>query len=139
NEPVVNKPIMERITRAALIMLVGTLALYLWGLQHHPDANRPRTLAFVVMVFFQVFNVFNVRSLNYSLFRIGVLSNPYVILGATSSTLAQIMAVNTNLFQQAFRIVPLTLAEWLLCMVIASSVFWVEEIRKAIVARGSPH
>ena len=138
-EPVVNKPIMKRITRAAIIMLVGTLALYLWGLQHHPESNRPRTLAFVVMVFFQVFNVFNVRSFNYSLFRIGVLSNPYVVLGATSSTLAQIIAVNTNFFQQAFKIVPLTLAEWLLCVAIASSVFWVEEIRKAVVGRGSPH
>jgi Ca2+-transporting ATPase len=136
-EPVVNRTMVVRIGSAALLMLIGTLLLYTWGLQNYPETNRARTYAFVVMVFFQIFNVFNVRSFRYSLFRIGALSNPYVVVGAAGSVLSQIVAIHTSFFQKVFNVAPLTLAEWVLCGAVASSIFWFEEMRKLATSRTS--
>ena len=133
-EPIVNRQMVYQIIFVAFFMFVGTLSLYHWGLAHN-SLDKARTYAFVVMALFQAFNVFNVRSNRYSIFTIGILSNPYVLIGAASSILAQIAAVHTAFFQTIFHTVPLSLNEWALMVAVAGTVFWAEEIRKAIVAR----
>jgi len=132
--PIVTRFMMYRIVFVALFMLVGTLGLYYWNL-NVGTLERARTFAFVVMAFFQLFNVLNVRSDTHSLFRIGLLSNPYVLVGVTASVLAQIAAVHTEFFQKIFRTVPLSLSDWALIVLVSSSVFVAEEIRKAL----APH
>ncbi|HUV04127.1 MAG TPA: HAD-IC family P-type ATPase [Armatimonadota bacterium] len=133
-EPIVDRPMIKRIAFVALFMLVGTLFLYYWGIPN-VGLDRARTYAFVVMALFQAFNVFNVRSSRYSVFQIGILSNPYVLAGSAASILAQIAAVHMGFFQTIFHTVPLSQSEWALCVAVSSSVFWAEEIRKALVYR----
>jgi len=133
-EPIVNRQVVYHIVFVALFMLVGTLALYRYELEH-TTLDRARTHAFVVMALFQIFNIFNVRSSRYSIFDIGVLSNPYVLVGATASVLAQIAAVHMAFFQSVFHTVPLSSSEWALAVAVASTVFWAEEIQKAIARR----
>jgi len=138
----VNRQVISRIIFVAVFMLVGTLALYIWGLSS-TTVDRARTYAFVAMALFQVFNVFNVRSNRYSIFKIGFLSNPYELVGASASLLAQIAAVHAGFFQSVFRTVPLSVSEWALIVAVSSSIFWAEEIRKAVASsrmarRGGP-
>jgi len=133
-EPIVDKPMIYRIAFVSLFMLIGTLFLYGWGLAN-VGLDHARTYAFVVMVLFQAFNVLNVRSSRYSVFQIGVLSNPYVFAGAAASILAQLAAVHTGFFQAIFHTVPLSQYEWALCVALSSTVFWAEEIRKALAYR----
>ncbi len=133
NAPIVDRSMLLRMLFIAGFMLAGTLGLYYWGLMHIP-IEKARTYAFVTIVFFQVFNVFNIRSSRCSIFSIGFLSNPYVLAGAAASVIAQILAVHTPFFQSIFRTVPLSPAEWILCAGVASTVFWAEEIRKRFIS-----
>ena len=46
------------------------------------------------------------------------------------STLLQVSVVNLPFLNFAFGVVPLRLDQWLLCVVIGSSVLWYSELRK---------
>jgi Ca2+-transporting ATPase len=128
-EPILNGSMIRRIVFVSLFMLVGTLGLFVWGLAN-VSLKRARTYAFVVMGLFQAFNVFNVRSWRYSIFRIGFLSNPYALIGALSSILAQVLAVHLGFFRGVLSTTPLGPIEWLALIGISSAVLWAEEIRK---------
>jgi Ca2+-transporting ATPase len=125
---------LKRIVFVAVFMLFGTFGLYYWQLGR-TSVDEARTYAFVTTALFQVFNAFNVRSSRVSLFRLGIFSNPYVFAGVAASILAQIVSVHTGFFQGIFRTVPLSLADWALAVAVASTVFWAEEIRKALAPR----
>ncbi len=56
------------------LMCVGTLATYNFYLEH-ASLEKARTVAFTMIVMFQLFNVTNCRSLKDSIFKIGLLSN----------------------------------------------------------------
>ncbi|MHB0998653.1 MAG: cation-translocating P-type ATPase [Armatimonadota bacterium] len=133
NAPIVDKNMIQRIVFVSLFMLVGTLGLFIWELENS-SLDKARTFAFVSMALFQVFNVFNVRSDKHSIFHVGIMSNPYVLAGASISVLAQIAAVHVGFFQNIFRTVPLSLAEWGVITAVASTVFIADELRK-LVAR----
>ncbi|MCX6374770.1 MAG: HAD-IC family P-type ATPase, partial [Armatimonadetes bacterium] len=133
-EAIINRTMARRIVFFALFMFVGTMAVYTWGLETLA-LDRARTYAFIAMALFQVFNVFNVRSNSHSIFKVGFFSNPWVIAGVAVSVLAQIAAVHTRFFQSVFRTVPLSLSEWTLLAIAASTIVWAEEIRKLIAAR----
>ena len=57
------------------IMAVGTLGVFLWGLETGDDA-RAVTLAFTTFVLFQVANAFNARDERRSIFSMRTFSNP---------------------------------------------------------------
>jgi Ca2+-transporting ATPase len=129
--PVVDRGMVGRIAFVSLFMLAGTLGIYYWGLRN-VSVSQARTYAFVVMALFQVFNALNVRSERLSLARLGILSNPHMFAGATASVLAQVAAVHLGFFQVIFRTVPLSSSEWALAVLVSSSIFAAEEIRKAL-------
>ncbi|MCL6519082.1 MAG: HAD-IC family P-type ATPase [Armatimonadetes bacterium] len=131
-ERIVNRYVVSNIVFVALFMLIGTFSLYYWGLGNI-SVWKARTYAFVVMALFQAFNALNVRSSRYSLFKIGVLTNPYLLAGATASAVAQIASVHLPFFQTIFRTMALNLSEWALMVAVSSSVFVVEEARKAFL------
>jgi Ca2+-transporting ATPase len=120
-----------------LIMAVGTLLVL--------DASLPggliagsgsieygRTMAFTILILFQMFNVFNARSDTHSAFY-QLFRNPQ-LWGAVALSLALHMAVlYVPFLQQAFDTVPLRASDWLLCILVASSVLWLRELSKGVV------
>ena len=132
--PIIGRAMAFRIAFMALFMFFGTIGLYIWGLRHESLAEA-RTLAFAAIALFQIFNVLNVRSERYSIARIGLFSNPYVLLGTSISVLAQIAAIHTGFLQTVLGTVPLTLPQWALSAGVASSILWAEEVRKLIAGK----
>jgi Ca2+-transporting ATPase len=81
---------------------------------------------------FQMFNVFNARSDTHSAFY-QLFRNPQ-LWGAVALSLALHMAVlYVPFLQQAFDTVPLRASDWLLCILVASSVLWLRELSKGVV------
>ena len=95
-----------------------------------------QTMAFTTLVFFSLFTVFNARSDERSAFR-GLFSNKWLWGAVALSLLLQIAVVYVPVLQQAFSTVSLTLKDWLLCALVASSVLWLRELTKWIGARAS--
>jgi Ca2+-transporting ATPase len=61
---------MLRLAFVAILMAGGTIALFAYGLRADGLAHA-RTMAFATMATFQLFNVWNARSLNVSILRVG--------------------------------------------------------------------
>jgi magnesium-transporting ATPase (P-type) len=96
------------------------------------DASSARTSAFTVLVLAQLFNTVNARSDTDS--AIGRLTiNPWLLGAVALSAGLQVVVVHVPVFQQAFGTTALSLGQWAMAALFASSVVVVGEIRKGIV------
>jgi magnesium-transporting ATPase (P-type) len=93
-----------------------------------------RTAAFTVLVLAQLFNCFNSRSDRVSAFR-GLFTNPRLFGAIALSFALQVLVVHVPWFNAAFGTQPMSLADWALCIAIASSVLWADELRKVVLRR----
>jgi Ca2+-transporting ATPase len=111
-----------------LVMAVGTLALFLHARPQGQDYAL--TLAFTTFVLFQFFNIFNARAEHGSALTTGLFRNRWLWLALTGVLVLQAVVVHWGPAQAVFDTVDLTLADWLLAAAVASSVLWLEEVRK---------
>ena len=129
-ERILNKELIPFLVLMAGLMVVGTIPLFRHFLPQGLD--KARTVAFVTMSMFQLFNIFNMRSLKKSLFKIGIFSNKWVLLALGGSFLLMLGVIFLPWISDIFSFVPLTIGELAMIILITSSVFVVGEIYKFI-------
>jgi len=132
---ILSRNLIILIVLTSALMAAGTLLLFRWSLDRD-GLERARTMAFLSMSFFQLWNVFNMRSTNKSLFALGVFSNRWVPLTIALSVALMAMIMYVPVFQPAFRLTPLGIADWALAALVSSSVLWLVEGYKVLVRRG---
>jgi len=93
--------------------------------------DTARTAAFTVLVFTQLFNVFNSRSEHASAFH-RLCANRWLLGAVLLGVVLQVGVVHIPFMNTAFGTTPLTREQWILCVVMASAVLWVEEARKLV-------
>jgi magnesium-transporting ATPase (P-type) len=133
--PLVPGRMLTRMMLLVPVMAFGTIGLFWWALESGRSLEKAQTMTFTVLCAYQWFNGLNARSHHRSLFRIGLLSNRYVLAGLFAAVGLQVLVVHNAWFQHLFNTVPLGAAEWLLVVAVASSVLWVEELRKLVHRR----
>jgi calcium-translocating P-type ATPase len=108
-----------------------TLDLKLPGgfIEGSSSETEARTAAFTVLVLAQLFNCFNSRSERTSAFH-AFFAGWVLWLAVGVSLVLQLLVVSVPFLNQAFSTVPLSAADWALCVGMASSVLWADEIRK---------
>jgi magnesium-transporting ATPase (P-type) len=94
-------------------------------------------MGFSVLVIAQLFNALNARSTHASAFH-HPLGNVRLLAAIGLSLGLQVLVVHLPFLNQAFGTVPLSPADWLACIALASSVLWAEELRKLLARRGRP-
>jgi Ca2+-transporting ATPase len=129
-ERIINKELIPFLILMAGLMVLGTVPLFKYFLPQGLD--KARTVAFTTMSMFQLFNIFNMRSLKKSLFKIGIFSNKWVTITFAGSFLAMLGVIYLPGLSKVFSFIPLSLAEFGLIILITSSVFVVGEIYKFI-------
>lgn len=133
NTYIVDGLMARRMILMALPMMLG--ALFLFQQYFETDIEKAWTISLTVLAAFQWFNAWNCRSEKNSLFQMDLFSNKY-LLGATAIVISlQMLAVYAPFFQRFLHTVPLTLYEWLMIIAVATSIIWVEEIRKFFYRR----
>jgi Ca2+-transporting ATPase len=90
-----------------------------------------RTAAFNVLVLTQLFNGFNARSESASAFR-AAFSNRWLWAAVALSAALQVAVVHLPFLNLAFGTVPLSAAQWGVCVAMASGVLWFGEGRKLL-------
>jgi P-type Ca2+ transporter type 2C len=123
-----------RLLGLGLVMAVGTLGVLTIALNAMAK-ERALTLAFTTFVLFQVFNVFNARSERASALRRESFSNPRLWAAIGTVLALQVMAVQVGPFRDVFKTAPLSGAAWLVAVAVASSILWLEELRKLLRRR----
>jgi len=118
----------------ALFMAVGTLGLFLYA-RNNGEPVRAQTVAFTTLAMFQIFNAFNCRSQEKSVFQLGFFANKYLIGAVILSVLLKIAGNRIPFMQTALGTVPLTVLDWALIVLVSSSVFVADEMRKTFARR----
>jgi len=131
---IINRSMLLVVLFVAIIMAAGTLGVYL-SVQNSVNAERAQTMAFITIAMFQVFNSFNVRSLNKSIFQIGVFSNKYLIGAIIVSVSLLYLATVVPFMQVALSTVPLRTGDWGLITLVSSSILILGELRKLVWRR----
>ena len=126
---------LVRILWLGVVMATGTLAVLASAGEMFPErADVPlfaTTLAYATFVFFQVFNLMNVRSTNGSVFSRDMAHNAPIWVALGAVPLLLIAVVQVPFLQGVFDTTSLRADEWLLATAVASSILWLEELRKA--------
>ena len=111
--PVLTPELGLRICLVSIMLLVGAFSLFEWGLSHGQSIEVARTIAVNMFVFGELFYLFNCRSLCYSMFSLGVFSNPWLIVGVVTMTLLQLVFTYSSTMNQLFGTAPIGIVEWL--------------------------
>ncbi|MEM1717367.1 MAG: HAD-IC family P-type ATPase [Candidatus Bathyarchaeia archaeon] len=130
-EKIINRDTALNIIYVSLFMAVGTLWIFniAWL---NGDLRKAQTLGFTTMAMFQVFNAINCRSRTTSVFKLGLTTNKYLLLGIATSIILQLLATFLHPLQIALGTVTLSLWEWATIFLISSSVFFADELRKFV-------
>jgi P-type Ca2+ transporter type 2C len=134
NERIINREVLYSVAFVAVIMAAGTLWVYSNALALR-DPDYARTMAFITIAMFQVFNALNVRSLKQSVFKIGLFSNKFLVGAIVISVTLLVLSTLVPFLQIALATVPLALNDWGLIVLVSSTVFILTEIRKFIANR----
>ena len=130
NKRILSKEILPFLFLIVVLMVSGSMYMFY---RYLPEGlEKSRTMTFITMAFFQLFNAFNMRSLKYSVFSIGIFSNKYLILAIIVSVVLQFTAVQTSVIQPIFKFVALSMNEWMSVILLTSSVLWFGEVYKYI-------
>ncbi|MCY7314993.1 MAG: cation-translocating P-type ATPase [Rubrivivax sp.] len=125
-------PRISRLVAYGSTMAVGTLGVYIHGLETGNQAYAS-TLAFTTFVLFQFFNVMNARFDAGSAFNRQLFNNRKLWLALAAVLVLQVVVVNWAPAQAVFDTMPLNPGDWLLATGIAASVLLLEEARKLAV------
>ncbi len=116
-------------------LLIGglTLATQAWTWTRGQDEWQ--TMVFTVLVIAQLFHCLAIRSERFSLFSIGFLSNPALVVAILVTVLAQIAVIYLPPLNTVFRTVPLSATQLAACFAIGSIVLIAVELEKFLRRR----
>ncbi len=138
DSPVFSKGQIIRLAAVGIIVAAGTLGMFYWvlgvegGAESEFAVRRAQTIAFTTIIFFQLFHAINNRSDRHSLFKIGFFKNRFLIGAVGLAAVLQMVVVYWAPAQAVFQTVEPAWWEMAAALVVASSILWITEWRKAV-------
>ncbi|MCL2539522.1 MAG: cation-translocating P-type ATPase, partial [Oscillospiraceae bacterium] len=121
----------------AIVSLVAYYigAFYKIGAGFAPSHEIGMTMAYLVIGWSSVFNIFNVRSFNQSIFKIGFTSNRLLFYGICFSLVALGLTAVIPGLREVFYCVPVSFNHWLIMLPLSISPLIAGEIHKVFVRK----
>ncbi|EKD63390.1 MAG: hypothetical protein ACD_51C00283G0043 [uncultured bacterium] len=93
---------------------------------------KAATSAFILLVFIQMWSAVNSRSFSHSAFKIGFFKNPHLMGAILISILIAFCMAEIPYLQEILGTTHLTAKEWITIIAASSTIFILEELRKAL-------
>jgi len=123
---IIPKRNLIRIGIAGIVMSIGTLLLYYYELTSGATTITAMTVAFTVFVMYQIFNVFNCKAK-------GMIPNKTLIIAVAASFFLQLGVIYLPYLQHIFRTTSISIMDWALILVVASTIFLSEIISENVI------
>ena len=123
---IIPKRNLIRIGIAGIVMSVGTLLLYYYKLSSGASVITAMSVAFTVFVMYQIFNVFNCKAK-------GMIPNKTLLIAVLASFLLQLCVIYLPYLQGIFRTTGITIMDWVLIVLVASTIFLSEFISERVI------
>jgi cation-transporting ATPase F len=128
--PILNGMLIWRIVLVSVIILAGAFGLFEYELARGASLAEVRTVAVNVVIFVEIFYLFNARSLTRSAFQLGFFSNPWAVGGAILMMLIQLLYTYAPFMNTLFSSTPISLALWLDVLAVSLAGYILIEIEK---------
>ena len=125
-------PVLRYLAGAGVWTALVSLAVFLWALNSGRTFIEAQSMCFVTLILLQFFNAFNCRSLEYSLFKIGVATNKWLLLAIAWECVLLGFVIYLPILQGPFHTYALTFTDWAIAIFSALTIFIVAEIYKLI-------
>jgi magnesium-transporting ATPase (P-type) len=134
-EPILTPLIKRRVIFVSLLIVAGAYLNFFMKLENGGSLDAARTIALNTIVFFQIFYLFNSKSMYEYVFR-DILSNRIMLLGIAIVIALQMMITYVPAINSIFSTAPIEAADWLMIVLVSSSVFFLVEIEKYLHKKG---
>ncbi|KHO00030.1 calcium-transporting ATPase type 2C member 1 [Metarhizium album ARSEF 1941] len=133
NDAVLTKAVLTRVLTSATIIMFGTMLIYRHEMLGDGQVTRrDTTMTFTCFVFFDMFNALSCRSEAKSVLRgeMGLFANSLFNWAVSLSVVCQLLVIYVPWLQEVFQTEAIGLGDLFRLIVLCSSVFWVDELRK---------
>jgi len=137
--PILTGRMLAQVAFAGLIILVAAFGLFHWELARGAGLEAARTVTLNTVAVIQAFYLLNCRSLNRSVFSVGLFRNGWLWLGILGTLLLQVALTHTPFLNTVFRTVPIGWDEWLRILGAGSVAVVLVETQKWLLARKDSH
>ncbi len=108
---------------------LGAFLLFSWGLARF-SLEEARTIVFCSIVVFEWLVAFNVRSDEFTIFKLGIFKNSALIKAILAAVALQLVVIYAGFARPFFNAVALKPQEWLIVIVPGAAIFLAETLRK---------
>ena len=132
NTPILTRALLFRVLLVGVLLLIGSFGsfLHLQGMGYSQEVAR--TVSVNIFVFGELFYLFNCRSMRYSMFKIGLFTNKWLIFGVLGMILLQLIFTYAPFMNKLFKSSPIGLYEWGIILASSTIIFVIVEIEKKI-------
>jgi cation-transporting P-type ATPase F len=130
--PLLKRAAMQRIIWVGIYLCAVTFVVFELETYRGSSADAARTAAVNAIVFGEIFLLFACRSLRYSMFELGLFSNPLLLAGVAVMTVAQLLFTYAPFMQNIFRTAPIGSSEWLVILGASLLLYVLAELEKWI-------
>lgn len=130
NEKVMTPALVKKCIEAAVVILVGTMLVYVTQMQDGVIDKRDTTMTFTCFVFYDMFNALACRSATKSVFEIGFFSNKMFLYACGASIAGQLAVIYVPFLQSVFQTEALSLKDLFSLVLISSTVWILDEAKK---------
>jgi len=122
--------LLWRIVLVSVIILAGAIGLFEVELSRGALLAEARTVAVNVVIFVEIFCLFNARSLTRSPFQLGFFSNPWAVGAAILMALIQLLYTYAPFMNTHFGSAPMSLVLWLDVLAVGLAAYVIIEVEK---------
>jgi len=130
--PILTRTLELRILLVGGLLLAAAFGYFEWALRNGRPIDEARTIAVNVFVFGEMFYLFNCRSLTYSVFRLGLFTNRWLLGGVLIMIGLQLMYTYAPFMNAGFQSAPIAAGDWLLILGASAVIFVVISVEKRI-------
>jgi Ca2+-transporting ATPase len=111
--PIMTRDIVLRILFVGTLLVTGVFGLFMYEKNNGATLEQSRTVAVNVLVFGELFYLFNCRSLTRSMFSLGIFSNKWILFGVSVMIILQVLFTYLPIMNLFFHSAPIDIYSWM--------------------------
>ena len=129
-QPILTNSLITRVVVVSMILCISSFIYFFVAMHLGRSVEEARTLAVNIFVMGELFYLFNCRSLDVSMFKLGLFTNIPLWIGVIVMTILQILFTYHPWMNRAFHSAPINGIDWLIITGIGLLIFVVIEAKK---------
>jgi magnesium-transporting ATPase (P-type) len=123
-----------RVLMVSLLMMAGSLGLFLWEIDRGSSLETARTMAVSAIVGAEMFYLINSRYIYKSVLSLeGLFGNRYALIAIAACAMLQLAYTHASPLQALFNSTDLSCNEWLKVLLVGMAIFLTAELEKAVL------